>query len=268
MDQSRLEKYLERIHYTGEVKEGDWEVLKKIHQLHPQYIPFENIDSYTGKVPSLHLDDIFKKLITDSRGGYCFEQNLLLKDILTFLGFKTDLQQARVLWRKDENSISAKSHLLLITEVENKKYLVDCGFGTATLTAPLLLNDEGTQETPNGLFKISQKEGTYILWTFKEQWFPVYRFDIEHVEAIDLELPNWYLSTHPESNFKKNLVLSKVDENARYTFTENTLNIRHENGGKESIPILNNTELFDMLKDTFGLKENAIEALKVRAGNE
>jgi len=107
----------------------------------------------------------------------------------------------------------------------------------------------------------------YFLWIWKENWLPIYRFALEQVEHADLEISNWYLSTHPESNFKKNLVLSKVDEEARYTFSQNTLNIRYEKGEKESVLINSNEELFAMLKTTFGLKENAVDLLKSKIGN-
>ncbi|MBP2616225.1 arylamine N-acetyltransferase family protein [Chryseobacterium jejuense] len=261
MDDLKLDKYLKRIHYSGDLG-ANMEVLKRIHQLHPQYIPFENIDSYTGIVPSLDLESIFQKLVVESRGGYCYEQNLLLSEVLTYLGFKVQLQLGRVLWRKDENSSAAKTHLLLIVEWESQKYLVDCGFGIATLTGPLLLNEQEPQETPNEQFKILHKNGTYTLWIWKEKWLPVYRFELEHVEPLDLEICNWYLSTHPESNFRKNLVFSKVDPLARYTFSDHTLNIRKKAGGKESVSIESEVQLAEMLKDVFGLNENAIELLK------
>jgi N-hydroxyarylamine O-acetyltransferase len=266
MNTFNLEKYFERIHFSG-TPEMSMEVLEAIHRLHPKHIPFENIDSYTGTVPSLDLDDIFKKLITESRGGYCYEQNLLLREVLSSLGFNIELQLGRVVWQREADSSAARSHLMLIADVEGQKYLVDCGFGTTTLTTPLLLNDEEPQQTPNGLFKISKKEGMYFLWIWKENWLPIYRFALEQVEHADLEISNWYLSTHPESNFKKNLVLSKVDEEARYTFSQNTLNIRYEKGEKESVLINSNEELFAMLKTTFGLKENAVELLKSKIGN-
>ncbi|MDR6465271.1 arylamine N-acetyltransferase [Chryseobacterium sediminis] len=266
MNTFNLEKYFERIHFSGTPKMS-MEVLKTIHQLHPKHIPFENIDSYAGTVPSLDLDDIFKKLVTESRGGYCYEQNLLLKEVLSSLGFNVELQLGRVVWQREADSNAARSHLMLVADVEGQKYLVDCGFGTTTLTTPLLLNEEEPQQTPNGLFKISKKEGIYFLWIWKENWLPIYRFALEQVEHTDLEISNWYLSTHPESNFKKNLVLSKVDEEARYTFSQNTLNIRYEKGEKESVLINSNEELFAMLKTTFGLKENAVELLKSKIGN-
>ncbi|MBV8325278.1 arylamine N-acetyltransferase [Chryseobacterium sp.] len=266
MDQAGIEKYMERIHYSGD-RAMNMDMLKKIHQLHPEYIPFENIDSYTGTVPSLDPENIFRKLVIQSRGGYCYEQNLLLRDVLTCLGFKVELRLARVLWKKEGDSSSPKSHLLLTAEIEGQNYLIDCGFGVVTLTAPLLLNDEEPQQTPNGLFKISRKDSFYTLWTENDRWFPIYRFVLEPIEPVDLEVMNWYVATHPGSMFKNNLVFSKVDHKARYTYNDNRLNIRWNNGGKESVSIENNMQLFEILKDTFGVTENAIEILKNNTGN-
>jgi len=90
----------------------------------------------------------------------------------------------------------------------------------------------------------------------------VYRFTPENVVPVDLDISNWYLSTHPDSQFKNRLILSKVDENARYTYTDHVLNIRTRDGEKESITIENDIQLYEILINTFGLKENAIEALK------
>ncbi|MDQ1858227.1 arylamine N-acetyltransferase [Chryseobacterium sp. WLY505] len=261
MNTADLEKYFERIHFSG-TPELSMETLKRIHQLHPKYIPFENIDSYTGIVPSLNVDDIFRKLVIESRGGYCYEQNLLLSEVLKSLGFNIKLQLGRVVWGRQEDSIAAQTHLLLIVDFDGDQYVADCGFGTATLTAPVLLNEEEQQQTPNGMFKVSNKEETYTLWMWKEQWLPVYRFIPGHVEPVDLDISNWYLSTHPDSHFKNRLILSKVDENARYTYADHVLNIRSGDGEKESVTIENDIQLYEILINTFGLKENAIEALK------
>ena len=261
MNTADLEKYFERIHFSG-TPELSMETLKRIHQLHPKHIPFENIDPYTGTVPSLKLDDVFRKLVIESRGGYCYEQNLLLSEVLKTLGFNVKLQLGRVVWEGRRIVLLHRRIFLLIVDFDGDQYVVDCGFGTATLTAPVLLNEEEQQQTPNGMFKVSHKEETYTLWMWKEQWLPVYRFTPENVVPVDLDISNWYLSTHPDSHFKSRLILSKVDENARYTYTDHVLNIRTRDGEKESITIENDIQLYEILINTFGLKENAIEALK------
>lgn len=267
MDLFKIEKYLERIHYSGEVK-ADMDTLKKIHRLHPAHIPFENIDSYTGKVPSLELNDVFDKLVLQTRGGYCYEQNLLLNDILKYIGFNADIRLARVLWKKDEHAEAPRTHLLQTVEYQGEKYLVDCGFGIVTLTSPLLLNEEEPQQTPNGLFKITKNDKGYILWFLKESWLPVYRFALESAEHADLEIANWYLSTHPQSGFKNNLVLSKADSGARYTYSNHVLNIRYNNGEKKSVSIGDHAALYEMFESVFGLKENEAGILQKAADKE
>ncbi|THV60688.1 arylamine N-acetyltransferase [Chryseobacterium candidae] len=122
MNTSDLENYLERIHFSG-TPELSMETLRKIHQLQPKFIPFENIDSYTGIVPSLNVDDIFRKLVIESRGGYCYEQNLLLSEVLKTLGFHVKLQLGRVVWGRQEDSIAAQTHLLLIVDFEGEHYV-------------------------------------------------------------------------------------------------------------------------------------------------
>ena len=71
-----LQAYFDRIGY----KEGgtDTERLYRVHKCHITSIPFENIDVYNKKTISVKPEDVFNKLVTQKRGGYCFEMNCLL----------------------------------------------------------------------------------------------------------------------------------------------------------------------------------------------
>ncbi len=40
---------------------------------------------------SLEIEDLERKLVTERRGGYCFEQNLLLKAAFEALGAEVDM---------------------------------------------------------------------------------------------------------------------------------------------------------------------------------
>ncbi|MEP2544736.1 MAG: arylamine N-acetyltransferase, partial [Alphaproteobacteria bacterium] len=73
-----LDAYLGRIGYRGAVA-PTLDTLTEIQARHPAAITFENLDSLTGRVPSLAPMDVQRKLVTEGRGGYCFEQNLLLR---------------------------------------------------------------------------------------------------------------------------------------------------------------------------------------------
>ena len=79
-----LDAYLARIGYDGP-REPTLAVLREICRMHPGAIPFENIDVLLGRPISLDPAQIDAKLIGAGRGGYCYEQNSLLKRALSQL---------------------------------------------------------------------------------------------------------------------------------------------------------------------------------------
>lgn len=251
MKDSALKNYLERIAISEGVS-GDLETLKKLTQGHPKHITFENIDSFTGIVPAIDTADIFHKLVTEKRGGYCYEQNSLFKEVLQTLGFNMKMHLARVLWSSKDGSETARTHMLLTTDIGGEKYLVDVGFGSMTLTAPVLFHSE--QETPNGLFRlISLDDNFYRLDVFKNEWLPIYKFTLEEVQLSDLDMANWYVATGPSSMFNKFLMITRVDEHARYALFNKEFNIRDNEGGKKSSEITSEEELELILINYFKL---------------
>ncbi|MND96774.1 Arylamine N-acetyltransferase [compost metagenome] len=251
MEDPTLKDYLERIAISDGVS-GDLETLKKLTQAHPKHITFENIDSFTGIVPAIDTTDIFQKLVTEKRGGYCYEQNSLFKEVLQALGFNIKMHLARVLWSSKDGSETARTHMLLTTDIEGQKYLVDVGFGSMTLTAPVLFNSE--QETPNGLFRlISLDDNFYRLDVFKNEWLPIYKFTLEEVQLSDLDMANWYVATGPSSMFNKFLMITRVDEHTRYALFNKEFNIRDNEGGKKSSEISSEEELQSVLTNYFKL---------------
>ncbi|MFL5829209.1 MAG: arylamine N-acetyltransferase, partial [Solirubrobacteraceae bacterium] len=67
-----LEAYVERIGVDEHAS------VAEVHRAHVMAIPFENLDPHRGVPVSLEPDALSDKLVTRRRGGYCFEQNLLL----------------------------------------------------------------------------------------------------------------------------------------------------------------------------------------------
>ena len=65
-----LDAYLARIGLEGRPS------FAEVHRAHVTSIPFENLDPYCGIPVSLALEDLERKLVSERRGGYCFEQNL------------------------------------------------------------------------------------------------------------------------------------------------------------------------------------------------
>ena len=82
-----LDRYFARIGYTGSLR-PDLETLRALTALHPAAIPFEAVDVLLGRHIDLSLAALQAKLIDGGRGGYCFEQNTLLKGVLAALGLR------------------------------------------------------------------------------------------------------------------------------------------------------------------------------------
>lgn len=93
----QLDAYFARIGYGG-ARVATLEVLRAIVARHTQTIPFENLNPFAQLPVRLDLAALERKLLHSRRGGYCFEQNLLLWNVLRQLGFEVEGLAARVSW--------------------------------------------------------------------------------------------------------------------------------------------------------------------------
>jgi len=167
---TQIASYLEYIGFDLNAK-ANLETLTKLHLLHTLRIPFENLNPYLDMPVSLEMTDLFKKMVDDKRGGYCFEHNTLFFTVLRELGFKVKGLGARVLWGQPEDIITRRSHMLLAIEIDNKTYLADVGFGGLTLTTPLIFEIGLEQPTTHEVFRIERLENDYKLQVkMKDSW--------------------------------------------------------------------------------------------------
>ena len=123
-----LYAYFARIGYHGE-RTPTLAALRAIHRLHPQAIPFENLNPLLRWPAGLNATSLERKLVREGRGGYCFEHNLLLRHVLHALGYRTTALAARVMWTAPVGVMRPRSHMLLRVEVEGDPYIADVGFG-------------------------------------------------------------------------------------------------------------------------------------------
>lgn len=149
-----LDAYFARIGYDGP-REATLDVLRAIAFRHPDAIPFENLDVLLGRGISIVPADVDAKLIDAGRGGYCYEQNGLLKRVLQAMGFQVEGLMARVLWMAPEGAPPRpRSHQVLGVTIGGETWLADAGFGGCVLTAPLRLFSDEVQDSPHGKFRI------------------------------------------------------------------------------------------------------------------
>ncbi|WGS53640.1 arylamine N-acetyltransferase [Paraburkholderia sp. D15] len=261
-----LDNYFARIGYDGP-RAATLDVLRALHGLHPRAIPFESLNPFTRRPVKLDLESVERKLVTDRRGGYCFEQNALFADVLMQLGFKVTPLIGRVVWGREPDAITPRSHMVLRVDIDDEPWIADVGFGSVTLTAPLRLTVGLAQATPLGTFRLADASRNALFLEVQsrdESWARVYRIDLQPVEWIDYETSNWYTSTSPEAIFASNLIVCRVIDGARLTLLNDHLNERSGSGEIVRQHQLTNADEFAAcLRERFGLNTGDIDLVDV-----
>lgn len=200
-----LKGYFERIGFAGSIA-PTLSTLDLLHALHPAAIPFENLGPLLGEPVRLDQPSLEKKLLTDRRGGYCFEHNLLFMRMLQDLDYTVRPLLARVVWTNPEGASLPPSHLLLLVEINGQNHIADVGFGGLTLTTPLRLRAESAQTTPHETFRLTGGDPDWTLEVkLADGWRPVYVFNLDQVSQDDIDPINLQTATDPASPFTHEL---------------------------------------------------------------
>jgi N-hydroxyarylamine O-acetyltransferase len=214
--QPDLEAYFARLGYDGPA-EPRLRTLQRLHALHAEKIPFENLSPFVGDPVRLDLESLQDKLLRRGRGGWCFEHNLLFSHMLEALGFDVTRLAARVRWNVPLDRVTPRSHMLMRVRLPEGDYIADVGFGGLTLTAPLRLEAGVEQPTPHEPHRLMERDSGFRLDALVAgEWSALYTFDLhEHLQA-DYEVSNWYLCNHPESHFLKQVLAARAEPSRRH----------------------------------------------------
>lgn len=258
-----LDAYLQRIGHRGG-RAADLDTLATIVLGHSQRIAFENLDPFLRRPVALDVASLQTKLVTGRRGGYCFEQNLLLTHALTMLGYRCTGLAARVLWNRPEDApLPARGHMLVRVDLAQGAHLVDVGFGGLTLTGVVKLEPELEQRTPHEPYRLLPVGEEYLMQAcVAGRWQTLYRFGLGRALLSDYEVSSWYLSNHPESHFVTGLVAARAAEGRRYALRGRELTVHHLDGGTERRAFSAPTDLMGALEDDFLLDLSAVAGLE------
>lgn len=264
LSQAALDMYYARIGFHAEPR-ADVASLQQLHALHPLAIPFENLDSWLGLPVPLDPALVFDKLVVQKRGGYCFEHNQLFMQVLQAIGFEVRGLAARVLWNLPPEVVLPRTHMTLRVEADNASWLADVGFGGLTMTGALRLDADAEQATPHELYRLRQ-DGQYT--TVEAQvagsWQALYRFSLEVQTPGDYEMANWYISTHPQSRFRSQLIASRADSNGRHALLDTRYNRHCLDRPSEQRIIESPDALRTLLAEVFLIDASALPALSAR----
>lgn len=253
-----LASYLRRIGFQGEAR-ADADTLRQLVRLHAQAIPFENLDAFTGRAVSLDPAAVADKLLRRGRGGWCFEQNLLLGEVLRSMGYPVVDLAARVVWNRPVDAAVARTHRLLQVTVSGREWLADAGFGGQTLTGVLDLHSTEPQSTPHEPFRLRGLGEERVLESqIRGEWLPLFRFDLQPQLPVDFEAANYQLAHDPASHFTQGITVSRATPEGRHVLRGHPLHgvelVFHARGGESRRVELRTTdEILQTLREVFGL---------------
>ena len=211
--------YLGRIGYTGSLEPTPG-TLKQLHRAHMLCVPFENLDIFLGRPIVLDVESFYEKIVTQGRGGYCFEQNSLFAWLLTRLGFSVKMLSAQVVY----NGLPGPEfdHMVLLVQTD-KPLIADVGFGDSFIE-PIGFDGEAVWQ--QGFSYCLEASGDH--WVMKRQspgldWTPQYMFSSVPRQLSDFSTMNEFHQHSPDSIFTRKVVCSKATMDGRITLSKNRL---------------------------------------------
>jgi len=135
-----ISRYLSSLDIDNEI--SDIEDITKLIEAHLRTFPFSSLKVLLKEDISLELKDIYENIVVRKRGGYCYEHNKLLYEVLNYLGFAVEYYLARVINNTD--SMVPQTHRFTILNFDDKRYLIDVGIGFRSPNAPIKFGKELT----------------------------------------------------------------------------------------------------------------------------
>ncbi|MDO4883382.1 MAG: arylamine N-acetyltransferase [Rothia sp. (in: high G+C Gram-positive bacteria)] len=258
MDAAQFEEYLR---LTG-FRPGrpNLKALRDLLTRHMAAFPFQTLSTVLGEPVPIDSGSIFHKLVAQRRGGYCYELNLLLLDALTLLGFEARPLTGSVIPNNRLEEAGARTHMLLQVTLEGLPWLVDAGFGGLAPSAPLRLGSEKTQLTPHGQYRLETRQlepyrdGLVLAAITDDGPQLLYIFDRQPQRRIDLQVGNWFASTHPHSPLRTRLMAARtLPDGSRHTLLNARYTLHRPDGSRRVRTITDAASLLDVLRSRFAL---------------
>lgn len=256
----KLSAYLKRIG-VAETQPPSREFLRQLHRAHLLSIPYENLDIHLGRKLTLDPDHIYRKIVEQGRGGWCYEMNGTFAWALRELGFDVTLLGSSVGSAAQGGVDGDLDHLILLVHLD-QPWLADVGFGNGLLEPiPLKVGD---YQQGHMHFRLEQ---TGDSWYFHnhEQGGPGYGFTLLPRAYAGFASRCHELQTLPESGFVKTTVCHRFvgDDSAVGEIVSLRGAVLKQYGtagtGEEEIDSLPRYRA--VLQSTFGLDASLADAL-------
>ncbi|MGE4410936.1 MAG: arylamine N-acetyltransferase [Sphingobium sp.] len=249
------------------------EGLAQLVRAHRLSIAFENLDILLGRGVDVAPDAIFDKLVRRGRGGYCFEQNALLDQVVAALGMEGRPLLGRVWFRVEgEDDVPPLTHQLELVTIDGDPWIIDAGFG-GSLSPPMRLAEGETEVGADGArYRLTRHDR--FGWMLERRgpptsmdapdeaenaWQRQYSFTTDPVHPVDLEMGNHWTSTRPDVIFTGLMLVSRITDRGFIVLMGNNLRIREPSNISE-MEIGSPAELRAVLDTHFNMTVDEEEA--------
>lgn len=215
------------------------QALSLLHRLQISTVPYENLSLHYNPHHTNDIDPqaLYQKFVGPpgrGRGGYCFETAVFWLNILRGLGFTAYHCQASIRLRDGpvpRGDFVGPRHVVTVVQFGTERWVTDVGFGGDGMTAPLPLvrslgpgceypvhKNLGSQEVriTRDLYPGSVSGGeANNMWFYEyrnspeDEWNRYYAFGDHEASNWDLECANYWVSSHPESFQRKQILVVK-----------------------------------------------------------
>ena len=244
--QKLVNRYLAQLNVNTELT--GLSLIEEIKRSHIAQLPFSSANVLLEADLSTEPDALFKRIVFDNTGGYCFEHNKILYLVLKQLGFNVRPLIARVLLDGNENN--GRLHRITLLELDNKKYIIDVGFGVLNPRFIVPLEPTNIAHLAGDYSLLHDEQDKYRL-TFRNQQHSglvLYRFDLAEYTEMDCEIGHFYSSQHAKAAFVNNLVVSRVMDTHRVVVRNHQFIQYNDSTGCETSRIIYSaSELYSVL---------------------
>lgn len=252
LSEAHLERYLAHLR-VPRPQAPTAAALAELQLAHLFRIPFENLDTMLGIPVALEHDALVAKLLSGTRGGYCYEHNMLLAGALVRLGYRVQTLAARALVGVDGGPLP-RTHVTLRVESQDAgERIVDVGFGRASLTAALPATPGEVVTMGPDQYRVVDHDGELAVQTARLQgpWVSLYLVDPRPVYPIDLAMANHFVATHPRSPMAERVVVLQTTPEGKRSIRGHVLTV--DDGDRQFTRDFKLDELDGLLRDEFGI---------------
>ena len=256
MNEVQYREYLKRMDYEGEISHTP-QCLNQLILAHLGSIPFENLEACEDHgIPSLDTEDIYKKIVEQHRGGWCFELNKLFYELLKFCGFDVMTVAIRITWMKKE--MAPLLHRATVVNLNGRQYLCDVGYGGPGPKGLVELTD-GAYEIQGEWYQILTGQGetkdvVIIKKSYHGEYHEMMRFQNQKAEEADYSIMHFFCARAEASFFSGKPVINLYKEGNNYSLIDQELTIQ-KNGENVTEECHSEEEKREWLRKYFGIEK-------------